>query len=69
MTWNPIATAPRNTPILVWHPGFGMGGWNVMRFNGNEWRETANDGRALKPGYEPSHWMMLPNPPTDQTSN
>lgn len=54
--------------MLVWHPGLGMGGWNVMRWDGSAWRETANDGRALKPGYEPSHWMPLPSPPTDQPS-
>ena len=66
MDWQPIETAPINTPLLVWHPGLGMGGWNVMRFDGEEWRETAHDGRALKGGYEPSHWQPLPPPPKDQ---
>ncbi len=65
--WQPIETAPRRIPLLVWHPGFGMGGWNVMAFDGSEWRETVNDGRALKEGYEPSHWMPLPPPPQDKT--
>ena len=61
--WQPIATAPTSTPLLVWHPGLGMGGCNVMSYDGHEWRETANDGRALKAGYEPSHWMRLPSSP------
>jgi hypothetical protein len=64
--WQPIATAPRHTPLLVWHPGLGMGGWNVMKRDDHGWRETANDGRALKDGYEPSHWTWLP--PSPQTT-
>lgn len=63
--WQPIATAPEGQPVLVWHPGLGMGGWNVMRRDGETWTETANDGRSLKAGFEPSHWMALPAPPTN----
>ncbi len=65
--WNPIETAPAGVPLLVWHPGLGMGGWNCMRRNGRTWIETANDGRALKEGFEPTHWMPLPSPPTANT--
>lgn len=64
--WNPVATAPTNTPVLVWHPGLGMGGHNVMIRDDEGWRETAHDGRRLKAGYEPSHWMRLPPPPKAQ---
>lgn len=63
--WQPIDSAPENTPVLVWHPGFGMGGWNVMRRYGGEWMETAHDGRTLKDGYDPTYWMPLPPPPTE----
>jgi hypothetical protein len=66
--WQPIETAPERRAVLVWHPGLGMGGWNVMRRDGKTWRETAHDGRALKEGYEPSHWMPLPEPPAVPTS-
>lgn len=57
-------STPRQTPLLVWHPGFGMGGWNAMAWDADGWRETASDGRRLKDGYEPSHWQPLPSPPT-----
>lgn len=64
--WQPIETAPEGRPVLVWHPGLGMGGWNVMRRDGATWTETAHDGRSLKEGFEPSHWMPLPAPPESQ---
>ena len=64
--WQPIKTAPQNKPVLVWHPGFGMGGWNVMILRNGEWSETAHDGRTLIEGYAPSHWMPLPSPPNDR---
>ena len=67
MDWQPIETAPTNTPVLVWHPGFGMGGWNCMRCDHfGDWHETSHDGRKLKQGYEPTHWMPLPPPPTEK---
>jgi hypothetical protein len=64
--WQPIETAPTDTPVLVWHPGLGMGGWNCMaKGDDGTWRETAHDGRVLKEGYEPTHWMPLPEPPNN----
>ena len=64
--WQPIETAPERTPVLVWHPGLGMGGWNVMMRYKTLWTETMHDGRTLKEGYEPSHWMPLPAPPKEE---
>lgn len=67
MDWQPISTAPKRVALLVWHPGLGMGGWNVMRLDDTgTWTETANDGRSLKDGYAPSHWQYLPDPPTTE---
>lgn len=60
--WQPIETAPADKPVLVWFERFGMS-YNVMRRDGEGWVEAVDDGRRLKDGYEPSHWMPLPAPP------
>jgi uncharacterized protein (UPF0262 family) len=62
MTWQPIETAPLHTVVLVWFGRIGMH-YNVMRSSQSGWVEATDDGRRLKEGYEPSHWMHLPSPP------
>lgn len=70
MTWQPIETAPKGTPILVTdgthivtaeidHSLLAGGLWlRSYGFSGYEWDWDIND-KAL------THWMPLPDPPKE----
>lgn len=60
--WQPIETAPKGRSLLVWFGRVGMH-YNVLICDDMGWREAVDDGRQLKEGYEPTHWMPLPEPP------
>jgi hypothetical protein len=57
--WQPITTAPKDAPILVYDPATGVEQaqwgehWGVYEFRG--WSGPLN----------PTHWMPLPEPPAD----
>lgn len=57
MSWQPIETAPVETPVLV-----GTSGLTRLRIadlvDGCWW--DVNEGYGLMP---PTHWMPLPEPP------
>lgn len=72
--WQPIETAPRNVPVLVWleatnTDGTRWGAWPAMNVE-----EENGDGRFWQTfGYEcgvlewgdacrPTHWCTVPNP-------
>lgn len=68
--WQPIVTAPKDgTEVLLYRPsvqcerkvftgniitgcGWANGKWN-------------SEGAICSSGYEPTHWMPIPDPPTD----
>lgn len=63
--WAPIATAPKNGPIL----GSREGHISIYRWNDDidsrrpkpywaTWR-----GKSVDRGHQPTHWMPLPEPP------
>ncbi len=61
--WQPIETAPKNTPVLIWILGEirhaylkSGGGWN-------HWL-TVSGKYGMPKDYPPTHWMPLPAPPT-----
>lgn len=73
MKWQPIATAPLKTEVLVFAPDekppvfAATGDRDLVRSN---WTRSSANIRALNddyfgdPPFEPTHWMPLPDPPT-----
>jgi hypothetical protein len=68
--WRPIETAPFNRSILIFIPHsqhYGPGVWKAIYVDmgsGKRWTSTGlHVGRDLGVGYEPTHWMPLPEPP------
>lgn len=64
MTWQPIATAPRDgTPFIAAVP-FGGGEWEISKMMWEEFRHAFIDA-TYSPFDEtqPTHWMPLPEPP------
>ena len=67
--WEPVETAPYETPVLTWWPGSPLRN-PVFLIN------TKNSGANLgkknswwhsKPNEQPTHWMPLPEPPEGAT--
>lgn len=53
--WQPIETAPKGMPVIV------NGGMAIQK-TGNEWYTCmTTEGRKLE--WNPTHWMLLPEPP------
>jgi len=80
--WQPIETAPRDRPILLYRPGAcGMymnnnrqispGGWNSCRHHSNPRPYWAcfleNTDTKWCRDFPPTHWMDLPEPPAEVT--
>ena len=70
--WQPIETAPKATPVLVYNSDdWGWGANKILIGINNEWGEDwkvlfcdlgdLNYMRLI----EPTHWMPLPEPPTE----
>lgn len=58
--WQPIETAPKDTPILV-GPTKRMGICVAMLTDRDGWEtETPSEWVGM---YTPTHWMPLPEPP------
>lgn len=72
--WQKIDSAPKDgTRIIVFLPGFGedeydIDGWDewtgTAYYSYGDWRPEA-DFSSFYPG-ELTHWMPLPNPPSDE---
>jgi hypothetical protein len=71
MTWQPIASAPRDgTSILVYEPNDELGDesiyvcrWGPRMLTRDEapaWVEASGEGYHV---WEPTHWQPLPKPP------
>ena len=72
MTWQPIETAPVDTPVLVWLSAdgdhFGHLGATAMRAMKCQgvWFSTARGYMAaLRANDQPTHWMTLPDGPAE----
>ena len=68
--WQPIATAPRNTSVLIFIPNaehYGPGVYRGMLVDmgtGPHWDANAlHMGGAIPWDYAPTHWMPFPEPP------
>lgn len=67
--WQPIETAPEDTPILVWashlrwrgSEGIAFG-YVHANFNGHK-RVVTLDGPCGPTGMKPTHWHLVPAPP------
>lgn len=71
--WQPIETAPKDgTKVLLWEAGHApyVGSRDDQD---DEWwtdEDWANDAaRCFPPRCNPSHWMPLPPPPTNQKAD
>ena len=67
--WQPIETAPKDgTPILIYEPPYFdatphatyVCSWDTYK---EAWVEHSGECYAQ---YEPTHWMPLPEPPTQE---
>lgn len=65
MTWQPIETAPKDeTPILAWGPCWP---WpEIISWEPEQklWQEGYIGGDYADAGWEPTHWMPLPDAPS-----
>lgn len=66
--WQPIETAPTDTPILVYQPGVVLSAGEMSRYSKTSplhFYPSFVDGRDWECDLDtPSHWMPLPPPPT-----
>jgi len=59
--WQPIETAPKDRPILLFCGRLPLvSRWVVPWHGTGEWEGLGQEGMAITP---PSHWMPLPEPP------
>lgn len=72
--WQPIESAPRGRPVLVFSPANNRAFIALFNPDGTSWVETENDMRLERTGtfssgggwFQPdevTHWMPLPEPP------
>lgn len=63
--WKPIETAPQNGVSILSYISTGRAGWlDIIYWYGGEWCNM-HDGLS----GEPTHWMPVPLPPEETTSN
>jgi hypothetical protein len=65
MEWQPIETAPKDgTDVLLWVPD---GTYFSLMMTGSYEGEDMGwcDNARGSPGFDPTHWMPLPPPPTE----
>lgn len=72
-TWQPIETAPKDRPILLYTKlrGVVCGYWQDDKYSKNPRPYWSNDlerlfGRTSCRGDQPTHWMKLPEKPCDE---
>jgi hypothetical protein len=63
MEWQPIETAPKDKPVLIWVDGTTCIGINTEDDEGPYWNEVRLDDGAWGGEIYPTHWMPLPTPP------
>lgn len=62
-TANKIESVPRNTYVLVYSP---WEDWVIAKTDGEDWRDRHGLYDDGDPGF--THWLPLPNNPTDPPS-
>lgn len=74
--WSPIESAPTNTSVLVFIPNaehYGHGVYRALRPKFGilrPWQVTGlHMGRDCGPGYQPTHWMSLPDSPEESEAD
>ena len=60
--WQPIETAPENVEVLVWSAEWTVPYLIKATLKDNEW---AAGGFCISNPYQPTHWMLLPQPPAE----
>ena len=74
MIWQPIETAPKDRPILLFcrYEPVGIGIWwcNTWHWwaDGAALEYMSDFGSEYKQFGPPSHWMPLPEPPTQDSA-
>jgi hypothetical protein len=72
MTWQPIATAPKDQRVLLYYPqrlfGVVCGSWQSEEYARKPRPHWSNDrshvhGVMATREIQPTHWMALPNAP------
>jgi hypothetical protein len=71
MTWQPIATAPKDRRVLLYYPrlfGVVCGSWQVEEYARKPRPHWSNDrshihGVMASREIQPTHWMDLPDAP------
>lgn len=70
--WQPISTAPKGKPVLLWAGGSVSVGEHGTAAWQTEWNGLVDGELAWAGGYDnaglatvhnPTHWMPLPDPP------
>lgn len=67
MEWQPIKTAPANTPVLVyWRDRYGYHMTVAERWTDGEWANSEPNGYCEDPRIQtPTHWTPIPPPPVN----
>jgi len=60
--WRPIETAPAEKTLIGWNTLWSDPGLIWKAFDGHSWKEGPC-GDFFDFGFEPTHWMPLPQPP------
>jgi hypothetical protein len=64
--WKPIDTAPKDDPFFQYLLTYCPEGYALLYWSGHRWDDGSGDSYQ---DYHPTHWMMLPEPPTLQAQN
>jgi hypothetical protein len=71
--WQPIETAPEtgygiSDPVLLWSSQLGIVSGSLGNFKGFRWANVScYHGNAIE-NWGVTHWMPLPEPPTEEAS-
>jgi hypothetical protein len=68
MEWQPISTAPKNEPVLIYVAGEHRIGFLKHGNGWNQWQLIPGK-YTIPQGFAPTHWMLLPPaPPPERAS-
>ena len=61
--WQDIRTAPKETPILLWHRLWECGAKVGYFHSESQWWRVGDKADWIGVGIFPTHWQPLPAPP------
>jgi hypothetical protein len=68
-TWQPIETAPKDgTRIVALSNKKGLGLPSFIHWDDGAWCGMTYEDEKRLVIYDPTHWMPLPTPPTEETT-